>query len=91
VVVGTIELLPSLSLLKDHPMEDTGAKAEAPAPDIGVGYKVTIIGKPQLGEAIVRFVGTTQFQTGTWVGIELDNAGMFFMLYAYLICSRWKE
>ncbi len=41
---------------------------------INIGAKVTIR-KPQLGVGTVRFVGTTQFAEGTWVGIELEKPG----------------
>lgn len=43
--------------------------------EIKVGSKVTINGKPELGMATVRFYGPTQFQAGTWVGIELETSG----------------
>jgi dynactin complex subunit len=38
-----------------------------------IGDKVCLVGKP--GTAIVRYIGRTQFQSGIWVGIELDHAG----------------
>ena len=27
-------------------------------------------------KATVKFVGTTQFSTGLWIGLELENQGM---------------
>ena len=42
-----------------------------------LGSRVSIIGKETLGLGTVRFVGETSFQTGIWVGIELEQAGMF--------------
>jgi len=44
------------------------------ASELKVGSKVNVIGKLQLGVATVKFVGTTQFQSGTWIGIELEVA-----------------
>ncbi|PRP79192.1 hypothetical protein PROFUN_13072 [Planoprotostelium fungivorum] len=37
-----------------------------------IGSRVQIIGKAALGDGIVKFYGPTQFQTGNWVGLELD-------------------
>ncbi|KAJ3084482.1 hypothetical protein HK102_000645 [Quaeritorhiza haematococci] len=41
----------------------------ANAADIGLGARVEINGTP----GIVRYVGTTTFATGKWVGVELDE------------------
>ncbi|EFA86144.1 dynactin 150 kDa subunit [Heterostelium album PN500] len=40
---------------------------------IQVGTRVTISGKPEFGEGTVRYVGMTKFNSGRWVGIELDQ------------------
>ena len=53
----------------------------ATTPDIKVGSEVTINGKPQLGVGIVKFVGNTQFQTGSWIGIELSVAGLHLWIF----------
>lgn len=38
---------------------------------INIGDRV----KANSYSGVVRFIGTTQFKTGTWAGIELDIAG----------------
>jgi dynactin complex subunit len=43
---------------------------------IRVGSKVLVSGKEELGPAIVRFIGTTKFAPGEWIGVEYDSAGM---------------
>ncbi|KAI8366905.1 CAP Gly-rich domain-containing protein, partial [Blakeslea trispora] len=37
--------------------------------DLKAGQRVLVQGKT----GVIRFVGTTSFQTGKWVGIELDE------------------
>ena len=39
-----------------------------------VGQRITIKGKEEeYGEGTVKFVGIVKFDTGKWVGIELDK------------------
>jgi dynactin complex subunit len=60
---------------------------------VKVGARVSIAGKPQLGPGTVRFVGNTEFQSGTWIGVELDQPGLHSALdlhvrrFGYFSCS----
>ncbi|EGG23489.1 dynactin 150 kDa subunit [Cavenderia fasciculata] len=39
-----------------------------------VGSRVQIKDKPELGTGTIKYVGMAKFQTGRWVGIELDTS-----------------
>lgn len=41
-----------------------------PQPDLKVGSRVEYQGKA----GTIRYVGTTSFSTGKWIGVELDDA-----------------
>ncbi|CAN0506395.1 unnamed protein product, partial [Laminaria digitata] len=39
------------------------------AADLAVGSRVTVTGK----KGVVKFIGTTEFAAGDWIGVELDS------------------
>lgn len=58
-------------------MSDSGSSLK-------VGAKVTIVGKASLGEGTIRYIGEPSFQPGTWIGIELDQAGKHSTLLYFI-------
>ncbi len=67
--------------------------------DLPLGSKIVVPSLPNLGSGFIRFVGKTEFYTGIWVGVELENAGMLewrreggdhyhLMLYVRFIMKR---
>lgn len=52
---------------------------------VSVGQRVVIQGKLNLGPGTIRYVGLAKFQTGRWVGIELDTKCM----YAYTLSLKF--
>jgi hypothetical protein len=48
-----------------------------------VGQRVGIKGRSEDG--VVRFVGSTQFAPGVWIGVELSSVRFPFLLYSCLL------
>ena len=43
-------------------------------------------GHTNMKQGVVRYIGKTEFSTGTWVGVELDlPCGCFLVLFAYVL------
>jgi len=45
---------------------------------IKLGARASVAGKEDVyGFGVIRYIGTTKFQPGEWVGIELDEPSTF--------------
>lgn len=65
------------------------AETAPPPGTLKEGMKVNVIGKPNFGIGTVKFVGETQFQAGTWVGIELPVTCTFITNNLYYVVHFW--
>jgi hypothetical protein len=43
---------------------------------IRIGSKVIVSGREEFGAAVVRFIGSTKFAAGEWIGVEYELPGI---------------
>ncbi len=49
---------------------------EADTP-LQIGQRVKLLNKDPIVEGTVKYIGSVEFATGTWVGLELDSPSMY--------------